>query len=89
MSRGLHASLEYSEPFGWDCINTCQRKGLSGAGLSPARPFSRPVLVQTAAKARGSSPPALEFSAETDSPLEEVGFELVWGFSCQVVVFGL
>jgi hypothetical protein len=25
----------------------------------------------------------------TDSPLEESGFELVWGFSCQVVVFGL
>src|ERR1700726_3978968 len=24
-----------------------------------------------------------------DSPLEERGFELVWGFSCQVVVFGL
>jgi hypothetical protein len=23
-----------------------------------------------------------------DSPLEEAGFELVWGFSCQVVVFG-
>jgi hypothetical protein len=39
LSRGLHASLEYSEPFGWDCINTCQRKGPSGAGLSPARPL--------------------------------------------------
>ena len=24
-----------------------------------------------------------------DSPLEEAGFELVWGFSCQVVVLGL
>jgi hypothetical protein len=23
-----------------------------------------------------------------DSPLEEDGFELVWGFSCQVVVLG-
>jgi hypothetical protein len=23
------------------------------------------------------------------SPLEESGFELVWGFSCQVVIFGL
>jgi hypothetical protein len=23
-----------------------------------------------------------------DSALEEAGFELVWGFSCQVVVFG-
>ena len=25
----------------------------------------------------------------TDSPLEGTGFELVWGFSCQVVPFGL
>jgi hypothetical protein len=24
-----------------------------------------------------------------DSPLEGTGFEPVWGFSCQVVVFGL
>jgi hypothetical protein len=24
-----------------------------------------------------------------DSLLEQAGFELVWGFSCQVVVFGL
>jgi len=24
-----------------------------------------------------------------DSPLEEAGFEPVWGFSCQVVVLGL
>jgi hypothetical protein len=24
-----------------------------------------------------------------DSPLEEAGFELVWGFFCQVVIFGL
>jgi hypothetical protein len=23
-----------------------------------------------------------------DSPLEQAGFELVWGFSCQVVVLG-
>jgi hypothetical protein len=30
---------------------------------------------------------ASEFAA--DSPLEGIGFELVWGFSCQVVVFGL
>ena len=27
--------------------------------------------------------------AEMDPPLEEEEFELVWGFSCQVVVFGL
>src|SRR6266404_7401839 len=30
---------------------------------------------------------AVRFAA--DSPLEGDGFELVWGFSCQVVVFGL
>src|SRR6266404_6547613 len=27
-------------------------------------------------------------SFATDSPLEETGFELVWGFSCQAVVSG-
>jgi hypothetical protein len=37
---------------------------------------------------RGFNSPARdrEFA---DSPLEEAGFELVWGFSCQVVIFGL
>ena len=30
-----------------------------------------------------------EVELAPDSPLEEAGFELVWGFSCQVVVFGL
>jgi hypothetical protein len=29
-----------------------------------------------------------EIEFAPDSPLEEGGFELVWGFSCQVVVFG-
>ena len=29
-----------------------------------------------------------EVSFARDSPLEGAGFELVWGFSCQVVVFG-
>jgi hypothetical protein len=29
-----------------------------------------------------------EFRFAMDSPLEGAGFELVWGFSCQVVVFG-
>src|ERR1700730_4103482 len=29
------------------------------------------------------------FTVETDSPAERRGFELVWGFSCQVVVVGL
>jgi hypothetical protein len=37
---------------------------------------------------RGFNSPARdrEFA---DSPLEGAGFELVWGFSCQVVIFGL
>jgi hypothetical protein len=31
---------------------------------------------------------AREVRFVTDSPLEGDGFELVWGFSCQVVVLG-
>jgi hypothetical protein len=30
-----------------------------------------------------------EIGFALDSPVEGSGFELVWGFSCQVVVFGL
>jgi hypothetical protein len=30
-----------------------------------------------------------EIGFAQDSPLEGAGFELVWGFSCQVVIFGL
>jgi hypothetical protein len=33
------------------------------------------------------SPTSEQFVA--DSSLEEDGFELVWGFSCQVIIFGL
>src|SRR6202040_131858 len=33
--------------------------------------------------------PARKLRFAGDSPLEERGFELVWGLSCQVVVFGL
>src|SRR5271155_1952571 len=36
---------------------------------------------------RGKLPPKLRFAS--DAPLEEDRLELVWGFSCQVVVFGL
>ena len=35
------------------------------------------MLKQTAAKARGFSPTAVDFGAETDSLLEETGFDLV------------
>jgi hypothetical protein len=29
------------------------------------------------------------YRSSCDSPVEEAGFEPVWGFSCQVVIFGL
>jgi hypothetical protein len=52
-----------------------REKGTNGAGSRTARPFSRPVHVQSAARPRASPPTALEFTAETDSVLEEAGFE--------------
>ncbi|HEY3836840.1 MAG TPA: hypothetical protein VGL72_09725, partial [Bryobacteraceae bacterium] len=51
-------------------------------------PSHVPSHPQTAAKARGFFVYSLGFTAETDWLLEESGFELVWGFSCQVVVLG-
>jgi hypothetical protein len=64
----------------------------NGQGV-PVRSLRVPSHVpshrQTAAKVRGFSLTASTFTAETDWLLEERGFELVWGFSCQVVVFGL
>ena len=63
----------------------------NGEGV-PARSLRVPSHVpshpQTAAKVRGFSPIASGFTAETDWLLEGDGFELVWGFSCQVVVLG-
>ena len=53
-----------------------REKGTNGAGSRTARPFSRPVHVQSAAKPRASPPTALEFTTETDSVLEGDGFEL-------------
>src|ERR1700704_926235 len=50
---------------------------------------------QTRGLAQGTAKPETGFvriekvGFAMDSPLEERGFELVWGFSCQVVVFGL
>jgi hypothetical protein len=41
------------------------------------------------ATARGQCREATASRFAPDSPLEEAGFELVWGFFCQVVVFGL
>ena len=63
-----------------------ERKGEGGPVRSLHVPSHVPSHPQTAAKVRGFSPTASGFTAETD---EEAGFELVWGFSCQVVVFGL
>jgi hypothetical protein len=48
--------------------------------------IGRALPVNAAALAANSPPAAARFVA--DSPLEGDGFELVWGFSCQVVVLG-
>jgi hypothetical protein len=53
-----------------------REKGTNGAGSRTARPFSRPVHVQSAAKPRASPPTAMEFTAQTDSALEGDGFGL-------------
>src|SRR5260370_24899911 len=41
------------------------------------------------ATARGQCREATASRFAADSPMEEAGFELVWGFFCQVLVFGL
>ena len=58
-----------------------------GAGLRSAHPVSRLRHAQAAAKARDFSRAAPLSNGESDSRLEEEGFELVWGLSCQVVFF--
>jgi hypothetical protein len=52
-----------------------REKGRRSPGSQPARPFYVPSHPQTAAKVRGFSPIASGFTAETDWPLEESGFE--------------
>ena len=47
---------------------------MSGCSASSS-PSLVPFAVQTGAKAPGFSPTAPEFTAETDSPLEQAGFE--------------
>jgi hypothetical protein len=77
---------------------TRSRGPLDGVGKTPspgllagARRACRQLVLRLHAGAlptpSGSLTKALVRSA-SDSPLEERGFELVWGFSCQVVVFG-
>jgi hypothetical protein len=53
-----------------------QRKRSRAPVRSRYVPLSRPQPPQTAAKVQGFSPTAPGFTAETDSPLEEDGFEL-------------
>jgi hypothetical protein len=54
-----------------------------------------PLLLQIAALsfgkhfARGRGDHGRGTETFADSPLEGTGFEPVWGFSCQVVIFGL
>jgi hypothetical protein len=55
-----------------------REKGQGGAALCPARPFSRPRARAERRETAGSPPPALEFTAETDSPLEG-------GVTCELV----
>src|SRR5215831_3598418 len=52
-----------------------REKRPKGACVQPTIPPLVPMPAQTAAKMRGSPPKALECSAETDSALEEAGFE--------------
>src|SRR5438045_7102722 len=66
-----------------------ERKGEAGPVRSLHVPSHVPSHPQNSAKLRGFSRTASAFTAETDCLLEEAGFELVWGFSCQVVIFGL
>ena len=53
---------------------------MSGCSASSS-PSLVPFAVQTGAKAPGFSPTAPEFTAETDSPLEQAGFELAVPFA--------
>jgi len=52
-----------------------REKRTNGAARARHVPSLVPVYAQSAAKPRASPPTALEFTAETDSALEEAGFE--------------
>ena len=52
-----------------------REKALNERVSASSSPSLVPLAVQTGAKARGFSPTAPEFTAETDSPLEKAGFE--------------
>ena len=65
-----------------------REKATKGPARARHVPSLVPVHMQRAAKPRAFPPTAVEFTAERDSPLEGTRFELVWGFFCQVVVFG-
>jgi hypothetical protein len=53
-----------------------REKGRTAPACARHVPSLVPVYAQSAAKPRASPPTALEFTAETDSALEEDGFEL-------------
>ena len=52
-----------------------REKRTNGAARARHVPSLVPVYAQSAAKPRASPPTALEFTAETDSALEDSGFE--------------
>jgi hypothetical protein len=76
--RGLHAFLGMLLAFK---VGLRQRRseknGQKGRVRSQLVPSLVPMPAQTAAKMQDSPPTAAECSAETDSALEEGGFELV------------
>jgi hypothetical protein len=78
------ASLQTIRNFREVGLHQCpsERKGEGGPGSQPAGPSHVPSHPQTAAKVRGFSPTASEFTAETDCLLEEAGFELSVPLGC-------
>ena len=76
---GAARPLQTVRIFGrWDCINVRQRERAKESRFLPfASLLTSPATPQTAAKVRGFSFTASGFTAETDWPLEEAGFELV------------
>src|SRR6516165_4935343 len=59
------------------------------AGLCASLPTLPPRIAAKTAENPRLSWDGGEIRRETDCLLEGGGFELVWGFSCQVVFFGL
>jgi hypothetical protein len=61
----------------WDCINARQRERVEESRFVACTSLlTSPATRRNAAKVRGFSLSAPGFTAETDSPLEQAGFEL-------------